>query len=311
MPTLSLVTFISGNEVIGDKFIALAARLRQKYSNLAVYAFTNQQEQICDKVQQIVSPGTTKYARIQRLLDETHSSFCLCIDNDVTPDLDAVLVFLQEAFAYQADLSWGCIGVVHRLGMTAKLVEIDKMLSHHVIRPTLWKLGWGASLPGQLFLMKSKSFYGRLDAADTVFDDLTIGICARRYNCLVYFTSKTLGYEEPKITVTSLITQRIRWAKGFAQVLAANLQNPKSMLLVLVHGVFYHLLCFIIWGVIVALFFVNANLALLLWLLVSFFLTFGHKYLLVASIFYTLMFPIIHLTWIASMVSCFGGKKKI
>lgn len=302
MPTLSLVTFISGDEIIAEEFLVLADFLRLNFTDLDVRAFTNRQEIVCDPLKQTVSCGTTKYARIQQLLVETRASYCLCIDNDITPNQHEVLAFLQEAFASQADLSWGRIGVVPRRGIVANMIKIDKIISHHVIRPTLWKLGLGASLPGQLFLIKSESFYGKLLAPNTVFDDLAIGICAKQYNCRTHYSTKTLGLEKPKITLTSLLAQRIRWARGFAQILIINWHTPKNRLLVLVHGISYHLLWLPIWGLIFAVIIVNVKLALLLWVLISLALTFGHMSLVLPALFYSIIFPAVHLTWLASML---------
>ena len=299
---LSLVTFVSGNEVLRDDFLALADSLQQFYVIEVIvfvdYLHVNKNPLI----RQIVSPGTTKYVRILQLLLETQADYFLCVDNDITSNLNAVHTFLSESFSAKADLSWGRIGVSSTLGVITQLIKIDKMLSHCFIRPVLWRFGWGASLPGQFFLLKVKAFRERLSIRDTVFDDLTIGICAREHNCKVYFNQSILGWEKPKVTIFSLLRQRIRWGKGFSEVVNANCQFSNRLFLVLVHGAAYHLLWTVFLGLIYITGLINANFAFLLWLTLAVALTFGQMSLIPAALLYTIVFPVIHLVWLVVVI---------
>lgn len=298
MAKLSLVTFISGIEVLTDDYLSLADNL-QKFYDVEVVAFVDHlQVNENLSVRQIVSPDTTKYARILQLLLQKRGDYFLCIDNDVTPELNAVLLFLQESFQAQADLSWGRIGVSSTVGIITKMIKIDKMLSHRIIRPLLWHFGWGASIPGQLFLLKTEAFQDRLSMKDTVFDDLTIGICAREHDCKVYFNQSILGWERPKSTLISLLRQRIRWAKGFSQVVIANFEYSKKLRLVLLHGAAYHLLWVVFWGLIYISAFINIKLAFILWITLVWILTFNNRSLIFSALLYTILFPVIHIVWL-------------
>lgn len=309
MATMSLVTFISGKEILTDEFLALAEYLQQFY-DIEVVVVSDQKQSSgleISLVHQIVSPGTTKYDRILQLLTEKRSEFLLCVDNDIRPNMSAIQVFLQESFRDQADLSWGRIGVRQSSGAIAQMIKIDKNLSHCIIRPALWKMGWGASVPGQIFLIKTEAFYERLLMKDTVFDDLAIGMCAREYNCQIYYNKLTLGWEKPKVTLVSLLRQRVRWAMGFCQVAIANWPFPKRLFWVLVHGAAYHLLWIVFWGLIYMAALVNVKAAFLLWLIWAGMLALGKITLIPVALFYTVAFPLIHVVWILAIVFYIGS----
>jgi cellulose synthase/poly-beta-1,6-N-acetylglucosamine synthase-like glycosyltransferase len=224
--------------------------------------------------------------------------YFFCVDNDITPNLNAIVEFLQESFIAQADLSWGRIGIRSTTGLVTQMIKIDKMLSHSIIRPLLWKSGWGASLPGQVFLIKVNTFRDKLPKPDTVFDDLTIGICARENNCNVYFNKSILGWEKPKETIVSLLYQRIRWAKGFSQVLNINRRLSGRLHLVLAHGIAYHLLWPIFWGLIYIASFIAIEYGIFVWLILAGILTFGRASLIPAALIYTIAFSAIHTIWL-------------
>jgi cellulose synthase/poly-beta-1,6-N-acetylglucosamine synthase-like glycosyltransferase len=303
---LSLVTFVSGVEVLTDDFLSLANNLQQLY-NIEVIAVVNQINNIdtSQYIKQVVSPFTTKYNRIQQLLIETKMDYCLFIDNDITPDSNEIIKFLQESFASEADLAWGQIGV-RPSSLMAKMIKIDKILSHSIIRPLLWRLGLGASIPGQIFLTKSQSFRKKLPKTDTIFDDLTIGIYAKENNFSVYFKRSILGFEKPKDNILSLLNQRIRWANGFAQVVNINRRNSSSLNLVLIHGAAYHFLLLLFWLLFFGLSFVSIKYSLILWLILISILTFGQVSLIAASLVYTIVFPIVHVVWLGVAVPrCF------
>lgn len=76
MEKLSLVTFVSGNEALRDEFLALADNLQQFYI-IDVVVFVDYLHVVNKNplIRQIVSPGTTKYARILQLLLETPADY--------------------------------------------------------------------------------------------------------------------------------------------------------------------------------------------------------------------------------------------
>jgi cellulose synthase/poly-beta-1,6-N-acetylglucosamine synthase-like glycosyltransferase len=182
------------------------------------------------------------------------------------------------------------------------MIKIDKFLSHSIIRPLLWRFGVGASIPGQVFLIKPSTFRDKLPKNDTLFDDLTIGICARENNVRVYFKKAILGWEKPKENILSLLHQRIRWAKGFAQVVNSNRKNLSKLYLVLMHGVAYHFLLFFFWALIYSVSFIAIKYAIVLWSILILMLTFGHASLSISALAYTIVFPIIHTVWLATVI---------
>jgi hypothetical protein len=108
--------------------------------------------------------------------------------------------------------------------------------------------------------------------------------------------------EKPKATLFSLLRQRIRWGKGFSEVVIANCRFSNRLSLVLVHGAAYHLLWIVFLGLIYITALINANFAFLLWLTLATALTFGQISLIPAALLYTIVFPVIHLVWLVVVI---------
>jgi cellulose synthase/poly-beta-1,6-N-acetylglucosamine synthase-like glycosyltransferase len=144
------------------------------------------------------------------VLQEAH------IDNDICPHAAEIINFLEDAGP--TDLAWGRIGAVAEPGLMSKIIAVDKRISHNLIRPALWSLGLGISIPGQVFLINRDAFNKILPSSDTRFDDLTIGMYSRKFQCSFFRSNLLLGEEQPSLTLRELVLQRARWGRGFAEV---------------------------------------------------------------------------------------------
>lgn len=303
---LSLVSFVSGEEVLTKDFLQLIYDLRQIYQ-VDAYVFVDFFTKIDNSldVKQIISPFTTKYLRIKQFLTFSKMNYCLFVDNDITPSSHEIIKLIREAIASNSDLAWGRIDVIPQSFM-AQIIKIDKMLSHLIIRPFLWRIGLGISIPGQIFLVKSHSFRRNLPQSDTFFDDLTIGLYAKENQLKPYFTKATLGWEKPKSTLSTLFKQRRRWAIGFSQVLNQNRNNNSNLAFIIIHGAAYHLPLILYWILIFCLFFFSLKYSLFMWLALIVLLTFGQVSLVLASLAYTIEFLALHVAWFSVAIPrCF------
>jgi cellulose synthase/poly-beta-1,6-N-acetylglucosamine synthase-like glycosyltransferase len=302
---LTIVTFISKHEMPNQFLYTLVSDLRTsvKIVKMMVYTDNGPNDDIVPNsdLSVIVSPNTTKYMRILHSLNNAETSGILYIDNDITPDNANVLKFIA-GIGDNIDLAWGYIGVSENRGFASRLVEIDKLLSHKIIRPLLWNLHIGISVPGQVFFMKKEKFSRDLPRFDTVFDDLTIGICAKQNGYSIARVSSYLGYERPSLTLPILVRQRIRWAKGFYQSMVNNKHNDMFPY-VLIHGFMYHGLWLPVWAGIGAVCFFSLPVAIVLYLILCAGICGRKLYLAGYAFAYFLVFPFIHSIWFAALFS--------
>lgn len=299
---ISLATFISGKETFSDDFNELQEYLK-KYHNVQAYVFTDEYiDEIPNSIIQINMPHTSKYLRIMRIVEESLNDSILFIDNDIIVDKDAVNRFLSEYREGEYALAWGRIGTTINTGFVPALIEIDKILSHNIIRPCLWKLGVGISLPGQIFVLNKKYFLGCMQARDTVYDDLALGVVLKK-NHFPFFQSKEyLGTEMPKQNIHELIRQRKRWAQGYSETLYNN-RKDSILRYILIHGFAYHFLWIPVWfGIIYML--VNRLLlsAMVLVLLISSVLSWGKAKRFLVAFQYIFVFPFVHLNWLLAFL---------
>jgi cellulose synthase/poly-beta-1,6-N-acetylglucosamine synthase-like glycosyltransferase len=302
---ITIVSFISRNESVNDKLFLLYRLLKESSEELEMLVYCNDGSTIITKenVKIICSPNTTKYKRILMALSDIKSDYILFVDNDISPDTENIKRFLDESVIKQADISWGIIGVSYKRTLVSKLVIIDKLLSHKIIRPTLWRLSIGISVPGQIFFINRMKFQSSLPQYDTVFDDLTIGICAKQNKLNHFFSPLCLGYERPSFTLLILAKQRARWAKGFYQSIVLNLGNKSMLPYIFIHGIAYHILLIVFWCILYLVYSkTNWLCASILWLSSCYVIADRKlKYIVYAGI-YTVVFPFIHLMWFISLL---------
>ena len=293
--SLTIATFISKNENFNNDLDKLINYLSDEYE-IETYIFSDKKELIKDNYFLKVNNGQTKYARILELLNCSKNNDILCIDNDIITEKENIKTFLKNSLNIDYSISWGKIKAHNPNNFVSNLVEIDKNLTHDIIRPISWKLKFGISLPGQVFLINKNYFANKLLSNDTVYDDLAIGLIVRHYNMPVYFTDLILGYEEPKRTVKSLVRQRKRWAQGLAEIIhiSANMSSQKY---VLIHGLIYNLL----WLPIDIILIISLLYSKILFLVLFLFIILSLSSKKIKNIFwafvYILLFWIIYVIW--------------
>jgi len=139
---LCLVTFLRGNEEVTKAFTDLAEELTTSFGNVSSVIFLERPKSVPTVLpgncEQIILPGT-KYQRILQLLSTRREEYFLLVDNDMLIHTDNVLSFVRDMFDGGYDIGWGKIAAVQRPGLVPEMVYIDKVLSHAIIRPFLWK----------------------------------------------------------------------------------------------------------------------------------------------------------------------------
>lgn len=301
MKCITIATFISKNEYENKKIYETINYLK-KYFRVDVIIFSdNEMENKNKGIKTIITPKMTKYRRIQILLNEAESNDILCIDNDIEPNRENILNFINKCLKVNYSIAWGKVKAQKTKGVISKIINIDKNLSHDYIRPTLWKMNIGISLPGQIFMINKKYFKDKLPKIDTVYDDLMIGAVAREKHYPIFFVKEILGYEKPKKNIIELLQQRIRWAKGLAETIMYNRKN-KVLPFILLHGFFFNLLWFPIYLIIFTLIKINLLLGLFMIALISYLLTEKDIREIIWSIMYMIVFPLVYVVWGISLI---------
>lgn len=294
MKGITIATFISKNENENKEFYKLIEYLN-KFIDTQIIIFSNKKIKK-NNFKVFVTPQMTKYKRIQILLNEAKFDDILCLDNDITPSATNILAFVKICLDKEYSIAWGKIKAKKIKGFIPKLIDIDKNLSHNYIRPILWNLNLGISLPGQIFMINKKYLENKLPNVDTVYDDLMIGatVCKNKYP--VYFSKEILGHEKPKENIKELLKQRIRWAKGLAETIMYNKGN-KILWYILLHGFSFNLLWLPIYMIIFELFNINFILGLIVIMTISVFLAEKKLKKIVWAIMYMLIFPFVYIVW--------------
>lgn len=294
---LTIASFISKSENFNTTILNVLACLRQENVKCELIIFSDRNLEIENEdITVIVDNSWTKYRRIQRLLVVSSYDLVLCIDNDISVNIDNLSKFLRKFATGQYLAGWGKIESKECPGIVPKLIQIDKNLSHGLIRPLLWKLKVGISMPGQVFLFNRRFLRDSLPPEDTVFDDLQIGLVLRRSGYPILCICAMLGAEFPKLTFPELIRQRLRWARGYAETISNNLDS--SLPFVLIHGTAYHIIWILFWLTFARLAWFNITYPIII--IGAFLLTFAHAKLafLRYALLYALIFPILHIIWL-------------
>lgn len=300
MKLVSIVTFIHGQEVFNETFTGLCQRM-------ADAGFTVDPLVLCDQKVSIGSPcrlvelgETTKYARILFAVRNSEADVILFVDNDITPDPEAIIRFAKDCLENDCAAGWGKIDSLRLPGLVPGMIRADKRLSHDFIRPFLWKTGAGISIPGQIFLLKREIMKTCLDPQDTLFDDLSIGAAVKRNRLKIYAANQILGRERPNTTLAGLINQRKRWARGFGQIIFFHRKSP-VLPYALIHGFMYHFLWIPLGAIMLGLLCLWPLPGLALLLLSIFWMArFSLRELYYAAA-YLAVFPFIHCIWMKAL----------
>lgn len=300
--SITIATFISHAETVNNSFLSFI-RTAEKQYKLHTMMFVDQlQLDLPDEVKQILTPQSTKYKRILYLCNQAEGELVICIDNDIALDESVMLRFIGECLTNKAAFHFGKIQAVVKDGLVPQLVGIDKNLSHNFIRPFLWRSGLGLSIPGQVFAFDKMEVAKCLPNIDTVFDDLTLGISARKYGLAVRRCGLVLGQEMPKATILELARQRFRWARGFMECVFHNRFDKHILPLILVHGLAYHLLWVPVWIVLIWAFKFQVILGLSLLFVMALCLVSHNFKLIIWGLLYIVIFPFFHIIWLLAAI---------
>lgn len=302
---ITIATFISNNEKDSNEIYDVIHFLENNFTDIEVIVFSDYD--IKNKsYRNIVTPQMTKYRRIKLLLKEAKYNDILCFDNDIIIDKENIIKFIVDCVNRDYSIAWGKVKARKIKGFVPKLINIDKNLSHNFIRPFLWNVKLGISLPGQIFMINKQYFLKDLPDIDTVYDDLMIGAVVREYNLPIYFVKDVLGYERPKGNILLLIKQRIRWAKGLAETIIFNRKN-KVLPYILLHAFSFNLLWVPIYIIIYYFTRINILCGLLIILGIAYALTDNKIKDIFWSFMYMIIFPFIYVVWgIALLVNLIG-----
>lgn len=293
---ITIVTFITSYEKENVNFLSVVESLKDVFC-VEYFIFSDSETIRNGAKVNFTVDSKSKFKRIDAVLSLAKNDFILCIDNDIVVNNFELKGFLNSIFKNDFSLAWGKISCQSSKGFVPRLIEIDKKLSHNILRPGLWKLGLGISIPGQIFCINRVFFHDKLSRYDTVFDDLTLGLICKQYSMPVFISKTILGFERPKGTFFELIKQRIRWAKGFSETLKYS-EKTGFKKFVLIHGFAYHQLWILFYLLIVFLCILKLyySIFIILAILMLFLSNFKWK-LFLYSLCYIVVFPLIHIIW--------------
>lgn len=305
MNKLCLVTYTRKNEVYTTHLDELALELYHIYGNgFKVIIYCEEFFDLPKKPYdiQLIKYHGTKYKKLLHLFSIDQSEYFISIDNDITPNTHDIKSFLEIMIKENYSIGWGKINVSKYSNVWELMVLIDKVLSHNIIRPTLWKLNTGISIPGQFFCLKRSIFDSKLLNTDTYLDDLAIGLYVSKYIDKRYISDKILGSEAPNNTFMGLVLQRWRWGIGYSTLLLSIWDNSSYRRRLLIHGFAYHFLWIIIWFLCYIFFEINNILGLIYLGVISFIIS-KPKNLVFYSFIYEIIFPIFHIVWGISVIN--------
>ena len=109
MKQISIATFISNSEKFNNDFYNLYKQISKKYQT-ECYIFCDKKiDNIDNSINQIVTPKMTKYKRIEKLIDISKYENIICIDNDIKPDVQNIIKFINNVVNRDYAIAWGKI----------------------------------------------------------------------------------------------------------------------------------------------------------------------------------------------------------
>ncbi len=302
---ITIATFISNSEKKNNDFDSLCELLKEKY-DVDIYIYSDHK---IDTDNINIVGKQTKYFRIIDLVENTKNKDILFVDNDITIDKNNILKFVDEVSKSDYALAWGIIRTSQQNNLVEKMIDIDKIISHYIIRPMSWKLKIGISLPGQVFMLNRNYYLDKLPKINTIYDDLEIGACVKEYNMPIKYTRYILGYEKPKTSFKNLLIQRKRWAQGLTQTIYMN-KKSKVGKYVIIHGIIFNMMWIPTNLILLLLALKNIYLFLAIFILLGFWYShFNFKKVLYAYI-YILVFWIVYFIWLINMIKFLTMKEE-
>jgi len=256
-------------------------------------------------IEQFVAGGT-KFSKLQKVLKDDDSEFIISIDNDVIVKPQTFYKFIEECMSVKADISWARLSAKDSNTFVAKLVQVDKLLSHNYIRPLLWKIGCGISITGQCFLIRRRMFL-YISFPDTYLDDIALGLFINRNRKILHIiTSKeVIANEKPNTSFSGLLLQRKRWANGYATLIK---NVPDDFLKIFLHGCVYHFNWCLHFAVFGWLAYLSSCFAIFYLLLLSIVICMPNWKLVGYGIVYHFVFCILHIYWGYNVIQALKRK---
>ena len=309
MALLCMVTYLTNKEIFTGELREIAASLYDFFGDSFKVILCCEKKiptfnEAAYPIEQSILPNATKYRRLIHVIENDDSTYFLSVDNDVKCDTAAVQNFLTTILQGVYDIGWGKIRTQENRNIISKLVAVDKLLSHNILRPMLWKLGVGISVPGQIFCIKGASYRGKLNKTDTTLDDLAVGLYSSNAGKKFLMSPCILGYERPNVSFEGLWQQRVRWARGYMAILHS-LKKRRSLAKVIIHSITYHFLWIIHWIIFLLLMNFHFPCAIGYVFLVT--LLIGQGVSLAGyALLYQMVFPIFHVCWTVEVISEFN-----
>lgn len=301
MPELAIVTYLRGQERLTPDLIDIGNQLHRRYPGLVMELYVESTgpgpAPSTDFPVRVTPVQGTKYCKLLHALQATRHRYLLSLDNDIAADIPGLLRLIAQTVDGDFDLGWGRVHSRRVSSFISRLVEVDKLLSHNLLRPALWRLHLGVTIPGQCFLLKTASFQSTLPGTDTFLDDLSIGLHAAKHRLRYHYAHEVVAFELPSYTFAALWTQRSRWAMGFRQSLSCATLSRLDRRLLWIHAFCYHLLP-ILHAVVLAALAPLAPLACAGWLgVLALAIARRHPQALGAALAYPILFPLFHVGW--------------
>lgn len=307
MSDIKIITYLRASENLNENVKLIINTLKMKYLQVKIVFFVDKDRgdiiQQLDIPYEIVNLPGTKYRRLKRVVDSEEDSILISIDNDTTIIPEPFLEFISTFLDTGKDIGWARIKALKQKSFISRMVSVDKLLSHTIIRPFLWKLKIGISIPGQLFVIRNNTFCKKLLDVDTFLDDLALGLYVSLHlkELNTFMSRKVIAMEMPKTAFRDLCIQRKRWAKGYYTI-CKGIKGKKTRKLIAWHGFAYHFSWILNWIIMIVLGFIWWPISLLyLFVMAALISRKDIKYYF-DSIVYQLFFPIFHIVWIINFL---------
>ncbi|WP_289048885.1 glycosyltransferase family 2 protein [uncultured Psychrobacter sp.] len=308
MTKVGIVTYLRDDEVLTTELIDICKYIKSIYPNTSLELYSSSiDEKKYPQVESLLPINYrfqrgTKYRKLLKTLNSTDYEYVITLDNDISANKKNLLKMINDTIEEKYDIAWGKIYSRNLTNMVSKLVMVDKLLSHDILRPLLWRAKIGATIPGQCFILRTKCFSNRLPLTDTFLDDLSIGAFTVKNSLKYYYFKRVIAYEIPSYTFKDLLNQRKRWAMGFKQSLSCKTLTRKNEKLLWIHALTYHLIPIIYWISLIVLVFVCPIIAAILIFLVSIILSSSNLNYIIYAMLYQIIFPIFHVAWLITFL---------
>lgn len=240
----------------------------------------------------------TKLSKLRQFSHHVESEYvCIC-DPDVTIESNAVAKVFRSILDAPRDVSsvvaYGVIGCRENADLLSRVIAIDKWLSHRVIRPMLWRLNIGITIPGQFLVLSTSVLRSISPTVDSYLDDLYLGWIVRSRGGTVLRVNEVIGFEEPRSSWSTLLTQRIRWMRGLFTLVGHLARQPKAIAFLAIHYVAYHGLPILFLFTITCLAVFSLAGALIVFATIVACLAILSRQTIAAAATYVMLFPLLH-----------------